>query len=1062
MPIPSDTIALPITKGLDATTDARLVNPPSLLEAENTQFAGGGAKKRRGHTSLLVRGEGEVLPEQSETTWIFGAGLLDANSYTRPSGEYDTSYWCSANPGAGKIHGVLARDNETVAWDGFRFFSYLPSQLTSQTQPAAEVEGEAILPSLTATAIAKYNENQKKCELADTGEVKLVAWVNEDSEARYAIYDSTTGSLIAQGTLAVTTASFLRVFSLGVWLHVMVLDADDNKCKLFSINSSEPNDITFRSYGDATHFDLWKVSDTEVVLARVDAGVLRVSWISTLGSGSPTRTPFAYTPGVATTPELVSIAHSRSEDIGLAWVSGNDIGVAVFDTTMLLEESLLASDYYGDTTDSLRISIAPHYTLTDGNMSTIWEVFADNGSTIKATRVWIDSGAIVLGTTRTRYNLILASRAFRVGDRVFFWGASTSALQSTWFLLDEEIKPVGHMDFGVADSAGYTGYLTGINFSGTEGYEGYEFHCALSYKLRVAPKDSALATSGIYTEASPKAVYLDFLPSLSVAQAGRASYIAGAQLWSYDGQEVTEAGFHLGPEPELAQSPGGALTSEGTYSYRVDLCYRNAQNEEIRSLSLLTESLVLTPGNQTITLTIPTVLTRRENAYFLIYRNAMSSGTPLTTWWLLNSRDPANADYLTNNLGVNQVIFTDDGDVDDTEIQTRELHPATDTYLQPIAAPACTVITSGRDRLWLAGGELAPGVVAPSRLFDPGEIPSFNAYLNIQVDRSVQPITALGFTGEVAVIFRESATHLLDSDGPDNVANGLWNPPRLAHSDVGAVSQASVARISAGLLFQSRAGVRLIQPGGSLLPGGNLQYFGQEVDEALRDFEVVGTLVNEADQEVRFYGASGVYVFNYLYGTWARWTCGGVGVAKSASGAILAREDGHLWIETPGVWKDGDATYTHRIRTSWLHAGNLGDFQRVRWVGGLGRFADLDSPAHTLRLEIFYDEREFWEERIEWEPLDTANSDTWGSATWGAGIWGDTGATIENLDDLTWEWERRPSRQKCSVFSVALEDVNTDGPGFELSAFTFSLARKSGLDRTADRGGTGTYRSNRS
>lgn len=1041
MPIPSDTIALPIVKGLDITTDARLVNPPSLLEAENTQFAGGGAKKRRGHTSLLVRNE-EIVQDSTDAAWVFGLGTTLTG--LRASGEEDVSYWRSPLPTVGQLHGVFTRDNETLAWDGSRLFSYTPSQLASQNQASSEVEGEAVFPSLNAKGIAKFNEHQGRAEFADSGTMKVAAWVTEDSLVKYAVYDSVTDALVSRGTLAVTTAAYLRAFTLGAWMHIAVLDSGDGRVKLFSINSTEPSSVTVRSYGDATHFDLYKVSDSEAVLARTTPTTIYSSWISTVGSGSPTRSQVEYTPSGV--PSLVSVSVGLVNMISLAYydTSQAKIGLALFDANAVLVSATLIPLVLAVE----RITQAPHFTTT-ANADPIFEVFADDGSHTYAWRYWTTAGSIATGAQRSRYNTTLASRAFTVGDRVFYWGSYNSALQSTWLLMDEGMKPIGHMDFGVADTTQVTGRLAGVNFNSQ-----YVFNLGLNYKLRVAPKNSALATSGIYTESSIKAVSLNFLPSLSTAQAGRATYIAGAQLWSYDGQEVTEAGFHIGPEPDLVQGAGGNLTALGTYSYRVDLCYRNAQNEEVRSLSILTDSLVLIEGNKTITLNIPTLPTRRDNAYFLIFRNAMSSGTPLTTWWLLNSRDPADTSYLPNDLTTATVTYVDDGSVDDTAIQTRELHPATDTYLQPVAAPACEVITSGRDRLWVAGGELLPGVVAPSRLFDPGEIPSFNAYLNIQVDRSVQAITALGFVGEVAVIFREGSTHLLDSDGPDNVASGLWNPPRLALSDTGAVSQASIARISNGLLFQSLGGIRLLGA------GGGLQEIGSDIDSAIIDFDVVGTLVSEKDQEVRFYGEDSAYVLNYEYGTWARWSCGGAGVAKGPTGAILAREDGYLWIETPGVWTDGGATYSQRIRTSWLRGGNLGDFQRVRLIGGLGRYADLDDPAHTLRLEIYYDEREFWEERVEWSlPDSSTNQDTWGSATWGSGVWGDTTATIENLEDLTWEWARKPSRQKCSVFSVALQDVNTDGPGFELSAFTFELARKPGLDRTPERSGTGTYRS---
>lgn len=1153
MALPDDTIALPLVKGLNVQTDARLLDPPSLLEAENTQFSGGGAKKRRGHLGLIARGQGNLIPNKvingayAEATagdnehndpfrfvitakekgvefngytvqfvndgtgagtfedgaaavyhydsgvttvsdviatavsefwditlaflydgsevldrnftatlaggidefipaWHFGAGLLSGS--TRPVAEADTLYWSDPDPDIVNLEGVFTRDNETVVWDGFRLFSYLPSDVDAQAPRLANISGAAVMPSLRATPLVKQNEHQGVPDYAQNTLAKVVAWVDEDAVANYAILDLVSGAQKASGTLASGTVLFLRTFTLGDWMHIALLDSDSGEVRLFSINALEPNDITYRPYGPAAHFDIWKTAEDEAVLVRAHTDGIHVQWLSTTGTGSDTRTVFTFVPSVTTAQTQIAVTYDPQMDhLGIAWHDGTTKigGLIIGADGSSPVEGLVSST---EVDEAAHMTISARGILTDQD-SVPFVVFWNRSTTLVSKSIWLDTGAFTAGTEQVRYRKSILSRAFKIGDRVFLWAGHNSDAQSSWYLLDEGLLPVGHINFGTANVSGMVNHhVCGVNWLVAEPYK---VHCAISSKLRT---DSTDNLGAIYTEPFIQGVEIDFLPSLRSAQAGRSTYIAGAQLWAYDGVELVEAGFHMGPEPTLAVASGGNLTADGSYSYRIDLCHRNAQNEEVRSLSILTDTVNLSGGDKTINITIPTVITRREDSYFLIFRNAMSSGTPLTEWWLLNSRDPSDASFLLNDLTQDTVSYVDDGSIDDEEIQVRELHPATDTYLQPVAAPACEIIASGRDRLWLAGGELAPGVVAPSRLFDPGEIPSFNAYLAIQVDRAIQPITAIGFIGEIGAIFREESTHILDSDGPDNVANGFWNPPRLALTDLGAVSQESIARLSQGIIFQSVAGFRLLGPGGSLQP------VGVDIDRAIKEFEVVGTVLNERDQEVRFYGEDGAYVFNYLYGTWAHWTCGGVGVAKNSNGyAVIVRQDGYLWIETPDIYTDATNTYTHRIRTSWLHGGNLGDFQRVRLIGGLGRFADTTVPEHNLRLELFYDEREFWEERIEWAMPDaTVNDDTWGAGTWGSGVWGDTSATINNLEDLTWEWERKPARQKCAVFSVALEDYNTEGPGFELSALTFKLARKQGLNKTPERTGTGTQR----
>lgn len=1036
-----DTVALPLIKGLDITTDARLVEPPALLEAENTRFTGGGAKKRRGHTVLAGRGPEDLAVNPTANVNLFTAGLL--TDYKREAGAEGTRYYRSPNPEQDSWEGIATRDDEVLPWNGYELFSYLPSDLAASA-PNLSAVGPAILPNLKATPVGKRGEHQTYPEFADNGSVQLLAWIS-GSTLKYLLSDSVSGAKIAEGSLAVTSPSYHRVYSMGDWFHVMCLDA--GKVVLFSLYSPEPNDITYRTYGDASHFDIWKVSENDMLYVRTNVDGIHITHLASTGAGLPDYSPLTYVPTFSGTFGLISVtsAQTQADEIALAWkdTAGDRLCVAVITSLgAVLAEAAIA----GTTSGMVRLTVSSHATVTATGHG-LFDVFWDNGTDLRTQRFYVSGAAIAVGTALTRYHQLIASRAFRILDRVFLWTAFSSTLQGTWFLLDEGLSPVGHMDFGVADVSGIgTSRVTGVNW-----FDAYPttVQLALNYKLRVTPDGSAQATAGIYTEPSPKAVHLDFLPSLRWAQAGRTTYFAGAQLWAYDGKELVEAGFHTGPEPTLAPSNGGALTLLGTYSYRVDLCHRNAQNEEVRSLSILSNSVALTGAQATITVTLPTVLTRRTDSYFLIYRNAMSSGVPLTEWWLLNSRDPSDASFRANDLSLSTVSFVDAGSVGDVAIQTRELHPATDTYLQPVAAPACEIIASGRDRLWVAGGELATGVVAPSRLFDSGEVPSFNAYLNIQVDRSIQPITAIGFIGEVGVLFRASSCHILDSDGPDNVASGLWNPPRLALADIGAQGQEGLARISHGLLFQSKAGVRLLGPGGALTP------VGLEVDDALASLEIASTVVSDADQEVRFYGTSGgTYVFNYLYGNWAHWSCDGA-AAKAADGVVIARSNGELWIETAGVWRDGDLPYTHRIRTAWLHGGSLGDFQRVRKVEGIGRAIG----AHDLRLEYYYDEREFWEERVDWAwPDSSVNQDTWGAGAWGDGSWGDTSGTTSNPEDLTWDWVRRPSRQKCNVVSLALEDVATDGPGFELSAFVLELARKPGTNRGPERTGTGTYR----
>ena len=259
---------------------------------------------------------------------------------------------------------------------------------------------------------------------------------------------------------------------------------------------------------------------------------------------------------------------------------------------------------------------------------------------------------------------------------------------------------------------------------------------------------------------------------------------------------------------------------------------------------------------------------------------------------------------------------------------------------------------------------------------------TFNSFVNIQVDRNAEPITAIGFVGDVAAIFRRSQAYIQNGDGPDNSSNGGWDVSRLAYSDVGAVGQEGLALTAAGLFFQSPAGIRLLPGGGGLVP------VGQAVDAVAKELDISSTVVVAEDQEVRFYGRLGdALVYNYQYDAWSTWTVAGYATRDVDSGlALVASPDGYLLTEIDDVWTDNSRPYRQRIRFAWLRAGALMDWQSVRRVGAIGEW---DGTPHSVHVEVFYDERDSAEETFDWNVPDDGTLPSWNTDTFGAGSFGD-------------------------------------------------------------------------
>lgn len=1104
MSLQRDTVAIPFISGIQPATRARLLQPQKLLAAQNCFFLQDqGPQKRFGHVDHVVRTgsdyvglSGVTQPgaiESRETfspqdpqipsTWLYGWGI-----YAATHTDTAAPFVVSPQPNVGQLFGTAGRDSEILAWDGHRMFSYAPSQSSKMGElqagtAATTTRGPSCMPSLRSQTLAKTSDSQRSPDSADNGTLRVVAWLNSDGiTGGYSAYDSNNRAcLISNATLTFQGPVYLRCLSVGNWFHIIVADPTANSLELRSFHHELPGTIVSRSLGTVNNqFDVKKIDETKFVVAKTKAGVATILVLNTDGS-----TINAFTPALggfaATDNFAISVEVDKSSNIGLAWQTTGAPTTVSFATYTTAGATVTVRQQVATVAANRRMTISPRY------VSNIWDVFLEDlVSTITQVRSYgvVPAGASTLMATRHR--MVLSSHAFRVGNRNFVWCGSwltgaANALQRTFFLCDGALLPVGKMDYGTAnvDISTTTLTLPGVNWRGLTPYKDrIVFHGTLPYNTRVPiTPNTVTSTSGV--QASPSAVFtessihfyeLDFLPRMRTAQAGRCAYFAGAQLWACDGAENVEATFHMAPEgvTGVAAGSGGSL-SAGVYRYRVDLCHKNLQNEEVRSWSIITSGIT-TVGSDKITLTIPVMpMTRREDSYFLIFRTSANG----TVYYLANSRDPLSANFLRNNQANASFTYVDT--LVDTTLVTGEYHPANalGSYIDPLPAPACELVAAGRDRLWLAGGELAPGEVAPSRLFYPGQAPAFSPAVNIQVDRSVEPITAIGFVADLTVFFRRTSIYILDSDGPDNsFSGGPWPQPRHTVADTGAISQDSVVNSVVGLWFLSPAGIRRLNNG-----GGMDVVAGHDMDPAVKDANYCAAMVVPQFTQIRWYSRDAsqpTVVYNYQIDAWATWPAlSSVGAIywPNSTLAVLARGDGRLWVETDGSYLDASSGYEMKVQTSWLHAAQLGDFQRLRRIALFGSVT-MPTGGETLQLttRFYYDERPFFDEELVRAipqvtgALNTSslwNLSTWGgngaTATWGnEGPWGDDQnangvAPTDSLffRDGVFRLRERPGRQKCSVVSIEFSDRGCITGRFEPVVICLELARKQGLDRIA-------------
>lgn len=1082
---------MPLAKGVDLRTRARLVDPSQLLVAENSSFpVTAGVAKRYGHSSARAR-TATALPAQSSispvasglawsepyaektlpSNWLYGWGLFDPNSaVASPIYEFTVS----PHPDTGILCGAATRDSEELVWDGFRLLSVPRGQtVTPPFGEATKSQSHASLqaPAARTTPVAKGASSQTQSGLADNGLIKVVTWL-EDGAPRASVYDSRTGGPLrlrvnpATDSGLTVTAGMIRCVPVGNWVWILLTDTGAQKLYAIGVQGTSPTTaMTAKDLGSCNgSFDSRKISETNwAVVIQDTSNNAVITYLDANGAAQSSPVP-QRTTLVTGNVGLVSFdVHPQTAHVGLCWkdTSANKPKVQVFsqDGSSAMAATLLAND------NPTRVTIAASYILS-GAGNPLFFAYFDSAALSSGggpTGQGVSCSSFTLSGILNNFkgfNQYLASQAFRVGQYPVCFTTFKSAFQTTLLLQDQTLLPVGRFEYGTAYATTTAdGWLMGVNHLATvPAKDRLVFHTALLYNLRLdsttlkALVPGTPASTAVFAETSIKEVRLDFLPRLRSAQAGRCVYFAGAQLWCYDGTRATEAGFHFGPENSLvtlvsSNSGGGGLVPGAKYRYYIQLCHRNAQGEEVRGPGFLTQEVTIGGGHNSVVVNYKYLPTRRTDAYFLVYRNENNG----TLWYLTSSRDPASLS-CPKNSNTTGLAFSDT--TSDAALISNELAPANPSgYLETHTAPACELVASGKDRLWVAGGELPAGTVAPSRLFYPSQAPSFNAGLQITVDRGPDQISAIGFVDTAALLFRRDHTYVLEGDGTDNLSTGSWPAPRLALSEVGAISQEGLGLVPQGLAFQSPAGFRIVGPGGALLP------FGLNVDPLAKGAQISACVVVPDDQQIRFYSPSGpALVYDYLQQSWTTWTgveCWGAVKTPAQRRVTLAKPTGDVWFETEGLYSDAGQTYRHKIRTAWLRGGGLGSWQRVRRVGFLG---ELPGGHFTLTLGLYYDEGDFLTETRTWDTSTDLNTSTWGTGNWGAGVWGDAVvyAPIQSMRDRILRATFGTARQKCAVVSVELDDGSCDGPGFVGNAILLEVGAKGGLLKVPDRTSTQT------
>lgn len=537
-------------------------------------------------------------------------------------------------------------------------------------------------------------------------------------------------------------------------------------------------------------------------------------------------------------------------------------------------------------------------------------------------------------------------------------------------------------------------------------------------------------SSGRYNVALPKIVYfiertqtnlqtrtpyngifvstVNFSPTkISTQELGQSLNIAGGVIQLYDGEEISEQGYHIYPENVTGVwSAGGGSLDAGTYGYQIVYSWIDAQGQIHRSAPSAVLSIATGGASGKITLTIPTLrITQKQNVTIEIYRTEVN-GTIYFREDTQYTSFPLNNSVLTNSTTF--VSLTPDANI----VGNEQIY--TTGEIENIAPPASTSLAQYKNRETLVPSE-NPYQFWYSKQNIPGSPIEFSDLFVQNIGSVGGGMKAIAVLDDKIILGKGTSLYYMTGDGPaPSGANNDFSFPQFITADCGVVDVTSVVVMPLGLMFKAEKGIYLLDR------SMQSSYIGADV-ESYNNIAVVSAQLIPKSNEVRFLLANSYYLmYDYFVKQWSVFsTINGVSDVIHNNLQVYLDSSGVAHRETPGVYADGATPVARSITLPWVNLAGLQGFERAYFFHLLARYLS----AHTLRIDIAYD----------YDPA-IAQSVT----------------ITPNAGDVPEQWRVFLTQQKFEAFQVTItEVVATAGAGFILSGIDISAAIKSNYPRLA-------------
>lgn len=975
---------VPFVNGIDTGSDPLQVPFGTLLDLENGQFIQGGAiNKRFGY---------DVLGNQTQTNTTISEG-----------------------------QSLATFNSQLLAFDGSSMYSYVSSGNNWSTV------GPCISTIINDTQIIRTNEaTQINPDQSIINGVQCIVWEDSRGGIFYSVLDQATNNFLVNEVqidssafapkIKVFNGSFIILYMLGSILNYRI------------VNPYNPLVLTpaVELHTDAYFNSQFGGYDAVSIAQRLFIGYFNASQAVKLYYIDETYTKssvFAFGSGgdaFVNTNQCIGLWSDSLDNVIGAWSDGNNVW------NSLTNYNMTGSPFFG--ANGIEMGVGQVNTITgvstvpydgDGDYTIFYEIANESAQYQK-----VHIAKVVLGTGITitaQRGAGLASKAFLHNQLPYVNIVQDTNLQATYFTIDQNKNIVAKIANEVGGGVQTNGMLPEVSIDGSN----FTFANLIKGKI-ISQSNILFAPTGV------NSTEIDFnnVSSFLNAELSNNLFIVGGVLQCYDGASITEAGFHIYPENLSAEvfSTGGSL-SLGQYQYTAVYAYTDNFGQINYSATAVPITIETTTSTSAANILIPTLkLTAKTGVTIILYRTLVNSPNFYRVNSFLGNPNNPNADFI---------IISDTSS--DEVIQSNDLVYITGGVLDNIAPPACSIICTYNNRIFLAGLEDPNTIWYSQNKSDNSNantIPTeFSNYLTVSVNSLGGPITALLAMDANLIIFKETNIYSMSGLGPDATGNNSdYGDPAIITTDTGCNNVSSVVLTPNGIMFQSPKGIYLLDR--SLTPS----YIGKPV-EAYNGYVITSATLDTTSNQVIFTTDGGpTLVYNYFYGKWGTWT----NILTSSQGCIIWN-NGLSFIKPNGlVYVQNKTSFTdagNAISLSWTTANiNLADIQGYQMIYNIYILGQFKSP-HTLSVSIAYNDNPGYTEFFSLIPQN--NPVGYGAGNFGDGYYG---------GGLYYPYQFRilPSQKRCRSIRIQVSDQQVSpnfGEGYSISNILIEVGVLPGANR---------------